>query len=162
VTVRVTTDGAPVTFSKDIEVITPEDDELFSSDQDILAYEPNILEWVKEGRNSFLDVHRESQIEIFKWLDNNGYHNTDGTPLDKSNVISISEFSDWSKFMTIKIIFEGLSNATDDIFHEKALRYREREYTSRDRSIIRIDKDGDGDADQSEAIDLRSIRLIKE
>jgi len=163
VSVRITTgSGGPDTFTKDIEVISEADDKLFSNDQDIMVYEPNILKWIKEGRNSFLDVHREAQIEIFKFLDNNGYHKIDGAPITKANISDIAEFADWSKFMVLKIIFEGLSNATDDIFHEKALRYKDREYTSRDRAIIRVDLDEDGNADVQENIDLRSITMNRE
>jgi len=162
VTLRITTDGAPVTFTKTIVIISVVDDKLFSSDAQLLPYEPNILEWVKDGRNSFLDVHRAAQDRIIKWLDENKVWDVNDDPLTKEDIIDISEFNDWSKFMTLKYIFEGISNATDDIFHEKAVRYRELEYHARDRAVIRVDTDNDGDADDDIDTELREIKFTKQ
>lgn len=161
VVVRVTTDGSPTTFSKNIEVQSEVDDKLFSSDSELLPYEPSILQWTREGRNSFLDVHRASQERILKYLDENRFWDEDGKPLTKEDVIDIEEFKDWSKFMTLRLIFEGLSNATDDIFHQKALRYRKMELEARDRAKMRVDLNNDGTVDDDEWHDFRSIELSK-
>ena len=71
----------------------------------------------------------------------------------------IEEVNDWSKFLTLKMIFEGLSNATDDIFHEKASRYAEMAFQASNRAQLRLDKDGDSVAEP--AIDLMSGSLIR-
>lgn len=162
ISLRITTDGAPQVFTATLPVLLVATDKLFSSDNQLFPYEPNLLNWVRAGRNSFLDVHRESQTEILNYLDKNGYWDVNGDPLTKADVIDVQEFRDWSKFLTLKLIFEGLSNATSDIFHEKALRYREKEYLARDRAILRVDLDNDGDSDSKEEIDFRSSELIRE
>lgn len=162
VSVRITTDGAPNTTTETFTVISVADDKLFSADSELLPYEPNILEWVREGRNSFLDVHRESQIEIIRYLDKNGFWDVNDDPLTKDAIIDINEVNAWSKFMTLKLIFDGLNNAKDDIFEQKAKNYLEKEFEARDRVLIRLDNDADGNADTGEEADLRSIQLLKE
>jgi len=159
ISLRVTTDGSPELSTKTLPVQTEADDKLFSSDSEIIPYEPNILDWTKEGRNSFLDVHRASQERILKYLDENRFWDKDGNALTKEDVIIIEEFKDWSKFMTLRLIFEGLSNATDDIFHEKALRYRQMELEARDRAKYRVDLNNDATVDANEALDFRSIEI---
>ena len=161
VSVRLTTgSGGPDTFTKDLTIISIADDKLFSSDHELLPYEPNILKWTREGRNSFLDVHRASQDRIISWLDENRIWDVEGNRLTKEDITDTEEVNDWSKFMTLKIIFEGLSNATDDIFHEKALRYMDMEVKARNRAAIRLDRNNDGETDISKT-DLRSSRLVR-
>ena len=162
VSLRVTTDGSPELITKTLVIISEVDDKLFSADSDLMPYEPNILNWVRSGRNSFLDVHRASQDRIIKYLDENGYWDQEGNPLTKDAIIDINEVNDWSKFMTLKLIFEGISNATDDIFHEKSLRYREAEFRARDRSVLRVDRNGDGEAEKDEEFDFKSIEILRE
>ena len=89
VTVRITTDGAPVTFSKTLPVLSVADDKLFSSDSELLPYEPNLLEWVREGRNSFLDVHRAAQDRILSWLDENRIWDEQGNRLTKEDITDL-------------------------------------------------------------------------
>lgn len=161
VVVRITTDGVPVTASLDIPVISVADDKLFSSDSQIVPYEPDLLNYVKEGRNSFLDVHRISQDRILKWLDENKFWDVDGNPLDKDDIINISEVNDWSKFWTLTYIFEGLSNAIDDIFHTKSLRYKDMMITARERAVLRVDTNNDSSVDTGEQLDLRSIEILR-
>lgn len=160
VTCRVTTDGSPVSVSKTINVITAVTDKLFSSDAELTAYEPNILEWTREGRNSFLDIHRASQDRILKWLDEHKIWDSQGNRLTKDAITDLEEVNDWSKFMTLKFIFEGLSNATDDIFHEKALRYESMMSQARNRAALRLDRDGDGVEDTTK-LDMRSIGMFR-
>ena len=160
VTVRVTTDGSPVTFSRTLPVLSVADDRLFSSDSELLPYEPNLLEWVREGRNSFLDVHRAAQDRILSWLDENRIWDEQGNRLTKEDITDLEEVNDWSKFMTLRLIFEGLSNAVDDIFHEKALRYMEMESKARNRAALRLDRENDGETDVIKT-DLRSMGLYR-
>ena len=104
VSVRVTTDGLPETFSKDIEILTATDDKLFSTDAEMVRHEPQILDWVREGRNSFLDVHRTSQDRILTWLDEHRIWDTNGDRLTKDAIVDIQEVNDWSKYLTLQLI----------------------------------------------------------
>lgn len=157
---RVTTDGSPELLTKTLTIITEADDKLFSKDSELLPYEPNILQWVREGRNSFIDVHRESQSRILQYLDERGIWDDDGNRLTKDAIINIEEVKDWSKFSTLRRIFEGLSNSNDDVFAEKARKYSDLEMNSRERCAIRLDKDGDGEEDSQKTY-LQPIRLYR-
>jgi len=161
VVVRITTDGAPTTFSKTLTVKSVADDKLFSTDAELISYEPDLLNYVRAGRSSFLDVHRTSQQRILKVLDENGFWNKDKSTITLDEILTIDDFVDWSKFMTLRLIFEGLSNATDDIFHEKALRYKNMEAEARDRARFRIDTDKDGEQEEEEDISFRTIEFEK-
>jgi hypothetical protein len=158
VIVRITTDGAPVTFSKDIEVLSIADDKLFSGDAELVPHEPDVLQYTREGRNSFLDVHRTAQDRILTWLDEHRIWDDNGDRLTKAAIIDLEEVNDWSKFLTLKMIFEGLSNAIDDIFHEKAMRYESMMVSARNRASLRLDRDGDGEEDLPRQ-DMRSLRM---
>lgn len=160
VSLRITTDGSPVTLTKTLTIITEADDKLFSSDSELLPYEPGILNYVRQGRNTFLDVHRASQDRIITWLDEQRIWDVNGDRLTKDAVVDILEVNDWSKFLTLRLIFEGLSNATDDIFHEKALRYGEMEKRARERASLRLDLDGDGENDAAK-VNLRAAQLVR-
>ena len=161
VTLRVTTDGAPQSFTKTLTIISVADDKLFSGDAELLPWEPKILKWVRDGRNTFLDVHRAAQDRILTWLDEHRIWDTEGNRLTKAAILDIQEVNDWSKFLTLKIIFEGLSNATDDIFHEKALRYGDKAAKARNRGALRLDKNADGSTDDDGKADLRSFTLSR-
>lgn len=161
VTVRLTTDGSPVTKSKTITVVDEATDALFSSDAELVGHEPDILKYVRAGRSTFLDVHRAAQDRILGWLDEHKIWDTDGERLTKEAVVKVDEVNDWSKFLTLQLIFEGLSNDTDDIFSEKSKRYARLVEEARNRSVIRLDRNGDAAADINEAVEMRSARLVR-
>jgi len=161
VTIRVTTDGAPTSFSKTIEAVTVATDALFSVDTDITSHEPDVLNYVRAGRSSFLDIHRKSQIRIISWLNEQRIWDINGDALTKTAIINVEEVSQWSKYLSLQLIFEGLSNATDDIFHEKAIRYRAMADVAKNRGAIRLDFDGDGNQDTDETSDIRSLRMVR-
>lgn len=158
ISLRITTDGAPETITATLSVLSAADDYLFSSDEELLPYEPHILRWVRDGRNSFLDVHRAAQDRIVKWLDEHKIWDINGNRLTKAAIVDIEEVNDWSKFMVLKFIFEGISNATDDIFHEKALRYQKMMLTAQERAALRLDRNNDGEVDTYK-INLKSLFL---
>ena len=162
ITLRVTTDGSPESVTQTISVKSVADDKLFSTDSELLPYEPDILNYVTAGRSSFLDVHRASQQRIIKKMEENGFFLQDGGNITLDQLLDIEEFRDWSRFMTLRLIFEGRSNATDDIFHAKALRYRNLEAEASDRARIKVDLDGDGVQESEEEISFRSVELLKE
>ena len=160
VTIEITTDGAPVTFEKIIEVLTKEDDNLFSSDAELVSHEPDILSYIRPGRNSFLDIHRTAQDRILTWFDENRIWDTQGNRLTKENVVDIEEVNDWSKFLTLSIIFEGLSNSVEDIFMQKSAKYKQLAAIARSRSSLRLDRNNDGVVDASKT-DIRTSRLLR-
>lgn len=159
VSVRVTTDGAPTSFTKTISVLSEADDKLFSGDAELVPHEPDIMNYVPDGRASFLNVHRLSQDRILAWLDENRIWGTNGAKLTKANIFDLSEVNDWSKFLTLKFIFEGLSNQIDDIFADKARRYDAMMQDARGRAALRLDLDEDGAEDIKQ--DMLSFTMVR-
>jgi len=159
VTVRITTDAAPVTFSKDIEVLLEENDILFSSDDDLLAHEDDILRYVRAGRSSYIDKHRLAKKRIVRWLSEQRIYDKDGNNLTASAIMDIDEVNEWSKFYVLYIIFNSLSNAIDDIFAQKASLYQSLAKDAQNRSAIRLDLNADGSEDINK--DTRTYRMIR-
>lgn len=161
VTIRITTDGSAVSTTGTISVLSIADDALFSSDAELVQHEGDIMNYVRDGRSSFLDKHRAAQDRILGWLDEHRIWDNDNNRLTKDAVINNDEVNDWSKFLTLQIIFQELSNAIDDIFFEKSERYRKLAEASRARAVLRLDFDGDGTQEVNESRDIRSTRLLR-
>lgn len=158
VTFRVTasTSGAtPVTEEVTISVLTASVDNLFSNDADILAYEPDIYDYLRDGRRSWIDKHRAAQGLILDELAAKGYAKNDGTNFTKSDTFS-DDFKKWSTFLVLETIFEELSNATDDIFAAKSNRYQSQKIMAKDRSVLSLDFDGDGTVESNEKYNITS------
>ncbi len=142
-------------------VYTAVGDYLFSSDGDLTSHEPDILKWVPEGRSSFLNIHRKSQRLIMNWLDEKGYVDSENRKYVKQAIVDTEEVRVWSTYMTLRLIFQGLSNAVDDIFDRKATVYEQLEESARQRAILRLDTDGDGVADTGEGLGISSGTLFR-
>ncbi len=161
VSVRITTDGSPDVSTATIEALSVADDKLFSTDQDIVPYEDDILKYVRSGRNSFLDKHRAAQKRILSVLDEKRITALDGAKLTKDHVYNVEEFREWSKFLVLQMIFESLSNAVDDVFDRKAKKYASMTETASNRAVLRIDINNDGILSESENLEGFSYSLLK-
>lgn len=161
VSVRVTTDGVPVTISDEIEVITPDDDKLFSVDTDITPYESDLLRYVEVGRNSFLNKHRAIQGLILDDLNDEGITQADGTRITKSAILDIAEVNSWSKFWTLGVIFDDFQNSENDKFVSKANKYLKKAFSARNKAFLRLDLNGDGEISPSEFIDIQTKDMVR-
>lgn len=165
VTVRVTTAGGNETTTETMSVVTSASDKLFSSDQDLTALEPDILKYVPDGRASFLNVHRAAQVKILESLDESGITDTEGAKLTKAAVVDVSEVKAWSRDLTLALIFSGLSNSIDDVFERKSKHYLAEAAKRKNRAVIRLDMDGDGEIEQSEeqaeGVQMRTFGLSR-
>jgi hypothetical protein len=156
--IRVTAGAASASaaFSSSISVVTSTLDYLFSTDQDLKLHEPDVLKYVQDGRATFKDVHRRAQTIIIKWLDKEGYIDAEAEPFTKADIIDIEEVKQWSTYVALRLIYEGISNSVDDIFAKKAEKYGKDEIVWRNRAILRLDEDGDGTAQDGEGVDPAS------
>lgn len=136
-------------------------DMLFSNDSDLVLHRSDILEWVRDGRNSFKDYHRRAQDLIIANLDEEGFIDIDGDPFDINNIIDEEEFRQWATFLTLRLIFTDISRAPDDTFSEKAKEFSGLEMRHKNRAVSRIDIDGDGKVDFGEGIKIRTGRAIR-
>lgn len=136
-------------------------DRLFCSDGDLIAHEPDIMKWVQDGRASYKNVYRRAQKLIIAWIDEKGYVNSLGGKYDKHDIIDIEEVRQWATFMSLRLIFQGMSNAIDDIFDRKSKIYDLNEQAARQRVVLRLDSNKDGIADLSESISIYSGSLFR-
>ena len=147
VTLSVTTDGIPVTTTKTITVIDPADDHLLSADNDLVEMESDILNWIRNGRSSFLDKHRVARDLVLDELDSAQIWKNNGTRYEAAD-IDKQEFKEWSRYLTLKVIYESNSNAVDDIFSQKAEKYKTMAISAKTRASYRLDYNQDGEIDE--------------
>jgi len=142
--VRITLDDGTVSTKETcIELKTAEEDCLFSNDQDLVEHEHDILEWLPDGRSSFIYIHRRAKERIFKWLEERGFKDCNGEAFTKEDVFDREEFREWSRFLALRLIFGFISNSNGDIYEEKYKDYCRREAESRTR-MYSLDMNGDG------------------
>jgi hypothetical protein len=161
VTVRITTNAAPVLVTKNIESLTEAQDMLWSSDDDLTAHEPDILKWVPVGRNSFKNIHRKSQTHILEWLDATRVWRTDGSRIEKQDLKITSDVKELSTYLTLHFIFRGLQNTVDDVFAQKAKDYEILSEKTKGRGRIQADLNQNNTIEKSEQKDIRSLRMVR-
>lgn len=158
---RITTDSTPVTSSSILTIVSEASDALFSNDVDLLAWEPDVLKYVRQGRNSFKDVHREAQKQVLDWFDSQAIRDKDGNRLTKTDIVDVQEVKEWSKFLTLQIINESLSNAVGDVFAEKSRKYESLAIKARNRSEFKLDLNNDGVASNGERVWTASVKVVR-
>lgn len=161
ITLEITTDGSPVEYLAAIDVVSVADDKLLSSDKDLTAVEPDILKWVPQGRNSFLNVHRKSQQLILDWLDSIRIWRNDGSKLTKADLSLTDDLKQLSIYTTLELIYMGISNKVDDVFLAKSREYRGKALDIKNRGRIQADFDGNGTLDSNDSVDMRSFNLVR-
>lgn len=161
VTIEVTQTPDVATATKVITAFSEAGDNLYSTDFNLQVHEPDVLRFVKKGRSTFKDVHRRAQETILAWLDKEGFVDVYGNKYTKAALVLTDELKEWSTFTALRLIFEGIHNAVDDVFIEKAKRYKGLETFHRERAVLRLDTDGDGVANQFEETDIRSCVVIR-
>lgn len=132
-----------------IQVVTAAEDNLFSTDKDIVPIQTDILDYVKDGRTSHLDKHREAQAIILNDLDANEHWKQNGSRYTAADIVDIQEFKEWSKYVTLKLIMMDNSNQIEDIFMQKAQDYKSYIVNAKKRAIFRLDYNGDGEINEN-------------
>ena len=145
VVVRVTTTEEALESEIEIEAISPDDDKLFSTDQDIILSEPDILRYLPSGKTSYNFMHRESQKRILGWLDEKKIWKSNGERFTKDDIVDMQEFKDWSRFLTLHLIFSAKIVKPDDFFDRKASDYQRLHISAKNRGALRLDTTGDGE-----------------
>ena len=165
--ITTTDEGTPIpvltehTVTKMLTVVSDVDDNLFSTDEMLTSVVSDILRWIPEGRNSFKREHREAQKRILAWLDENGFKDTSGNKLTKDSIVDVSEVREWSKYLTLMIIYDGISNAIDDVFQQQARRFESLSVTARNRKYLRVDYTGDGTVSTGEKYAQTTVKLVR-
>lgn len=160
ITLTLNSDTTPLTFTRTIQVISVADDNLFSEDSDLIQEEPDITKYTRKGRNTFKDVHREAQKEILDLLDRKGYKTSAGLDISAADAKDKSEVRTMSKYLTLHLIYMGLSNVVQDIFSVKASQYWSKYLKASDRQIIGFDLDGDGSVSSGEGVNTSVAKMV--
>jgi hypothetical protein len=161
ISLRITTDGVPVTYTKNIDVLSEADDGLFSKDEDIYLHETELQDFLPEGRASWKYVHRRVQTLILDWFDEQNFRDFNGDRLTKAAFTENDEVRKWSEAWALALIYEDLSNSVADKFAEKATKYRSMSIDARRRAVFRMDLDGDGETSDGEFVRISSVRLSR-
>lgn len=161
VSCRITTTGSPETVTFDITCLTEADDKLFSDDDDFLQHESDVLKYLKNGKNSFKNYHREAQRMILEYIYRIGITDRDGNQLTKDALIDVDEVRFWSKYTTLALIMFDQSTTPGDQFALLAQNYMSKANDSRHDSIIKLDINGDGTIDSKEHVDITWRRLVR-
>lgn len=161
VLVRVDNGTTPVVGTFTLTVVTEADDKLIANDNTLSQYEPDILTYVRPGRNSFKDVHRRVQKLILDWLDSNRYWKRGKDRFTAADLIDIQDFTEWSALWALALIYEGLSDKVDDKWMQKALKYKALAESASERGTLRLDTNADGVITDGEKTDNVSKGLIR-
>jgi len=159
ITLRITNGGGSQSKTASIVVLTEANDKLFSDDNDLVEWESDIKRYVPKGRNTFKYVHREAQTQILEYLYRIGVVSSTGVRLTKDSIIDIEEVRQWSKFKVLKIIFNDVSTVVGDKFEQLSSRYMGYAQEAGHKAILKLDLNGDGNADSTENVDLTWRRL---
>jgi hypothetical protein len=161
VSVRVTTDGAPVTETQTLQSLTLVQDKQFCTDQNLVSNEHDILKWVRPGRNTHKDVIRRAKAMIMKDLEEFGVLDSEGNKLTEDAIVDIEEVREWATYLALHVIYKTSSNANEDVFKAKAADYFNKAKQSRTRSFFKFDYNGDGSIDKNEWINLQAIEVYR-
>jgi len=160
VSLKITSDLGTKTKNYSITVLTEEEDALFSNDNDLIAYEPDLKRMLPQGKNSFIYAHRKAQEKILAYLDEQRIWKSDNTRFSKNDITDKEEFHRWSVFQTLLIIFESMQVSVNDIFQEKREQYDKDMREARNRASLRLDVDGDGNTD-TVPYNIRSTMMVR-
>jgi hypothetical protein len=164
VTVRMTTNGAPVTFSKTVTCLTAAEDNLFSTDELLKEVQEDILRLLPDGRATFKYKHRAAQNFILDWLWNNGYFKTAGfgaEPYLKADIVDVDFISDWATYVCLRMLYSSNQSQGGDVFRQKAGDFLNEEQRAREKVLLKLDTDGDGELSPNEGEQIQSRRLIR-
>lgn len=163
VSVRITTDGLPSTFTFDLTVLSVSDDNLFSSDNDLKAIEPDVMKWLPAGKTTWNFIHRKAQDKILTEIYKSRILGVDGEKLTKDEVIDKAEVREWSTYLALSLIYNGISNAVDDVFSFKSSNYSKQanQYMNFSLNILKLDYDRDGSLGSSEKLDFRTGLMVR-
>jgi hypothetical protein len=145
-----------------LEIVSAGNDNLFSADADLKALEDDILNYIRNGRNSFKDKHREAQKVILNELDASRIWKDDGTRYEAVDIVDVQEFKQWSTYLTLRLICESLSNEVGDLWADKAQKYNSMAIQAKSRATYRLDSNADGEINEiDEKFDTFSNTLVR-
>lgn len=158
---KVTASSGVQTFPKDIEVLDLTAAKLFSKDNDLFAYEPDIYKYLPKKWSSWNALHYEAQKYILQWLDDKGVLDKNGESYGVDDILDIKQVREFSMMKVIQLIYQGNSNQAGDIFSINAEKYTILVDEKAAKTYLRLDFNKNGELDPNEGTNLRSVGLIR-
>lgn len=150
------------TLTKDFsfDIVTSEDDRLFSKDSDLVSIESEVMNWLSFGKSTYNDKHREAQRLILEELNARGLRDDDGNEITKENIAITKELNAWSRYLTLHLIYFDLSKDQNSVFWEKAKNYKYMaKSASNQRQFITVDGDGNSSTGEDVAYSLPFVNI---
>ena len=159
---RVTSESGSKEATKSILVVSSEADALYSTDEDFKGVESEIFRYLRKGRSSFLDKHREAKRQIIQALKNENLIKIDATDLT-GLAINAGALKDWSKYLTLSLVFfdcnTGYGVGGPEYFLAKAQSYKAAAELAKANAIRGLDTNADGEPDV--AINIYSCPMVR-
>lgn len=158
----VTPPAAQNTYSKTylVKAFSEQYSGMLNKDADLQLIENDILQWVPRGKNTFKSIHLQVVNDIIEWFDRKGFVNLYDEKFVISDFYDPSEISYWAKYQALYYIFNSNNNAKDDIFAEKAEKYKKLSNKHR-RRIFRVDLDSNNTLNFDEIVLANHIKLVR-
>lgn len=164
ISLKVTIGLDVVTVTKQVTVLTATQDNLFSDDNLLKEVQEDVFRLLPDGRSSFKYKHRAAQNFILDWLWNNGYYKAIGAgaePFTKADIIDKEFISDWATYVVLRMLYESNQSQGGDIFRQKAGDFMNKEERAREKFLLKLDVDGDGELSVNEGEQITSRRLVR-
>lgn len=161
VTVKVTTENGNTSKDFTLNIITQEDDALFSKDSQIFALENEMKDFIPKGKTSFNSYHRVAQRNVIRFLDGEGIRNVYGAAFTKAQLVGNVHVSEFSTYETMMLIFEDLKVRDKDIFEKKKDSYADAYADAKKNARIKLDYNDDGEVDDNETKNIVSKFLTR-
>lgn len=144
-----TSDLDSATISKTVEVVDASTQVFFSNDSDLYKYEADIDKYLPDRWSSWIHMHAEARKIFMDWLDEKGIKKEDGSKYLVEDVMDIEQVRQFSTFKALELIFESNIKVTGDVFSFKRDHYRKLSNEKLSRSEIKLDFNGNTEADES-------------
>ena len=161
VRLRITTSAATFDTDKTITSLSMVTQGLFSKDNDLYVFEPEIDQYLPEKWSSWNLVHLQAQEWIIDWLDESRIHQYDGTKYAVEDVMDIQQVKQLSIYKTLEFIFSGNSNMVGDLYSIKAAKYAALAKEKLSRGSLKLDFDKDAATTNGEFHDLFTGTLVR-
>lgn len=149
------------TFTKTVTCIDLTAANLFSKDNDLYQFEPEIDNILPKKWSSWNMIHKQAQEWIIDWLDEQGIYKSDESLYTAADIIDSQQVKQLSIYKTLEIIYEGNSNVVGDIYSIKRDKYRALVVEKSNRAYLRLDYDGDGVQENTERVNMMCGTLTR-
>ena len=141
---------------------------LFSEDKDLLEEFPEVLDFLSDGKTSYVHFHQSTKKEIVQEINNRGFRklrlggNQPAKDVTEFDLLEQKELSQAAKYKALEKIFFHISDNTEDKYYQRYLDYKNMFIKSFDMWFLTIDLDDDGEVDVREKNNqFRRVEVVR-